>query len=691
LGVVATTLVVFSLSENGAEDVVREENDFLLKMQEDRGQLKVGGGWCMHAPNHAAGAQLSITKCADKATAESQNWLYNSQSGLVQLHGLSLCLHADYVSEPEGALLNLQSCDAASERQAYILDAESQTMRLRNSPQLCLHSVDTSLKAGQPVLVLPCNAHKAVNSAKQNPEQKATPKQTAEDSNAAKFLGHPLTGNEKVMEAGIMHEVLAEAKTPVATASAPADAVEVESSIAVGQKAGDGLAMNEEAAVAAEQQVLRIVAQRQKRDKQVHEKLAKAGDTVTDADRDQQLLRNAEEEKTQLHAIIAGVEDKYHAIAGKATADEHTVKKAAHDHSVDLQSQAKAKTTAVVSKARQDLRKSVKNLSATLTDSVDKRQRARAMLVELRSKHADEVELAQAALELAQVNKATHVANTKAREAAKRAHDRTARSISFAQNILATRLKAIKTTERLAVDKAELRSHAMMTEAEENLSRTTQTVLMALDDADASTPLEDIVGSNAVATSLHKTSDADSNEFSGSSEFDMEVDGASGDLKDLDDVELLGNHADMMSHTPKDTIYTAKMHRCKFPFVFNGEKLYHCKESMHGSWCATDVDDSNSVKTWDYCVLNQHAIVLAKQAAMEAAKLEIKRVLAATNAEITPGALRESLRAAAAAQAAPAPATQTTEHSDEQEDKQDAMIGRVEAANKVDQIINNMK
>lgn len=686
LGVVATTLVVFSLSES-AEDVVREDTDFLLSVQEDKGQLKVGGGWCLHAPSHTTGAQLSIAKCGDQAKQELQDWKYSSQSGLVQLRGQSLCLHADYVSEPEGALLSLQPCDAGSERQAYILDAESQTMRLRHSPELCLHSVNSSVKSGQPVLVLPCAVHQAEKSVAHKTTQDATLK----DAHAAKFLGHPLTGKEKAMESGIMQEVLAEAKRKNPSENAPAvtsvpkaaPSVEIQSSIEV----SDALATTERAAAATEQQVHRIVARRIQRDKQIHQKFAKAGDAVADASRDQQLLQNAQEAKKQLHSIVADVEGKYHHIVTKATAAEEAVKKVAHDHSIELQDETKTRTAKVVSQARKDLRQSVKALSSTLTESVDKRQRARAKLVKLRSGHSDEVELAQAALELAKVNKATHLANTKAREAAKAAHRRAARSISFAQSILATRLKAIKTTERLAVDKAELHSHAAMTEAEENLSRTTQTVLMALDDADASTRLEDIVGSNAIANYDENLKDAESTD-SGSSEFDMEVDGASGDLKDLDDVELLGDHADMVSRTPKDTIYTAKMHRCKFPFVYNGEKLYHCKESSHGSWCATDIDDSNSVKKWDYCVLNQHAVALAKQAAMEAAQLEIKRVLAATSAEITPGALRESLRAAAvASQAAPATSAEATTHSDQADFKQPAM-GRVQAASNIDKIIN---
>merc|ERR1711988_779038 len=139
----------------------------------------------------------------------------------------------------------------------------------------------------------------------------------------------------------------------------------------------------------------------------------------------------------------------------------------------------------------------------------------------------------------------------------------------------------------------------------------------------------------------------------GGTEFDAVVEPAEEGVEELDNDELVGNHAALMSQAPADSIYTSKMHRCQFPFVYNGNKLYHCKKSVHGSWCATHVDEKGAVKEWDYCVLNQRAVGLAKQAAMEAAKIEIKRVLEATGAKLTPEALKESLKAAAAAQAAP--------------------------------------
>merc|ERR1719454_590413 len=294
-------------------------------------------------------------------------------------------------------------------------------MRLRHSPGLCLHSVNSAARSGQPVLVLPCAMHRDEKSGGKQ-SHKGTQGATAKYTHAAQFLGHPLTGKEKAMESGIMQEVLAEAKrkTPseaapaVTSAPKPTPSVEVQSSIEVSERVSDALATTERAAAAAEQQVHRIVARRIQRDKQIHQKFAKAGDAVADASRDQQLLQNAEEEKKQLHSIVADVEGKYHHIVTKATAAEEAVKKAAHDHSIELQDQAKTKTATVVTQARKDLRQSLKALSSTLTESVDQRQRARAKLVKLRSEHSDEVELAQAALELAKVNKATHLSNTKA-------------------------------------------------------------------------------------------------------------------------------------------------------------------------------------------------------------------------------------------------------------------------------------
>lgn len=97
---------------------------------------------------------------------------------------MKLCVHADYVSEAEGALLKLQQCEAGSKRQAYTLDAATSTVHLRNAPEFCLHSVDTSLHSGQPVLVLRC------------PQQMT---KSAAD-NDSEFVGHPLTSSDKAPE-----------------------------------------------------------------------------------------------------------------------------------------------------------------------------------------------------------------------------------------------------------------------------------------------------------------------------------------------------------------------------------------------------------------------------------------------------------------------------------------------------------
>jgi len=253
-------------------------------------------------------------------------------------------------------------------------------------------------------------------------------------------------------------------------------------------------------------------------------------------------------------------------------------------------------------------------------------------------------------------------------------------------------VKAIKTTEKLTVDKMELHSHASMTEAKENLSHATQSVLMALDETDSSTNLKDIVGKSAIAELTEQVGHVDDRDAdaTANTEFDMDLDSSIEDDKKLNNEELLGNHAAMLSHAAVDTIYTSKMHQCKFPFIYNGQKFFHCKQSVHGSWCATHVDkETSAVQKWDYCVLNQHAVALAKQAAMEAAKMEIKRVLAATGAQLTPDSLRESLQAAAAAQAPSVPEDKDAEKPDEEDLKsRKPVMGDVQAAQKVDKLIN---
>lgn len=696
LGIVATIVVIFSLQD--FDEVVHEEQnqDFVLRVHRKRNELQLGGPWCLLAPKLEKGVQLHIAKCSD-SPAHSQHWEYDEASGLVQVVKHSdrsqrgsaasdgLCLNADYVSEPEGALLNLQPCDAASPHQAYVLDDTTNTMRLRRSPRLCLHSVDKSLKSGQPVLILNCPAKL--------------------NSNAEQFVGHTLTRKDQAFETTAMKEVLAEAKdlTHLAKhkqvvkheAAAKPNAAKVKSNIEI--ETSDGMGTQAK----SEERIHRIIMERRAKEKQVRDKMAAADAEVTrpgkssqallqkakkvHLDGEQQLKAVAKAEQDKLRTMISTLEDNYRGTTEAAANKQKRLQKAAHDHSSLLQHRAKAKTTAVIQRAHKELRKVLNAVSTTLTDSVDQRQRARSKLVELRSKHADDVQLAQAALELAKVNQATHAANQQARKKARNAQTRAARSISFAKTILALRLKSIKTTEHLSADKAELHANAMITEAKEKLSRTQQTILMAVDDADDSTKLEEIVGSSGSGNVPSHNEDA---------QLDMEID----DVHAGDALEenLIDSHAAKLSNAAVDTIYTTKMHKCTFPFIYSGQKFYHCKASAQGHWCATHVDAAGAVKKWDYCVLNKHAIALAKQAAMEAAQLEIKRVLTATGAELTPAALRESLRAAAAVQttskAIPKDADKVTKASQkpDEEDLQSRhpVMGRMQAAQRVDQLIN---
>jgi len=261
------------------------------------------------------------------------------------------------------------------------------------------------------------------------------------------------------------------------------------------------------------------------------------------------------------------------------------------------------------------------------------------------------------------VNKATHSANKNA-QAAQQAHKKAARRINFARNMLATRLKAIQTTERLTVSKAELQANVVNTEAEEALSKTRQHVLLEMDDNDDSISLAEIVGQDAVAEVPQKQRKVDQH------------------LSGLSDDELLATAGEPSSVV--DTIYTAKMGTCKFPFVYNGEKLYHCKQSKAGHWCATATDAAHEVKKWDYCVQNRKVVLLAKEAAMRAAKIEIGRVLTETGeGALKPAALRESLRAAAAARTAPKPSPQAQVPAESPE-----LEDTAQATKEVDAMIN---
>lgn len=371
------------------------------------------------------------------------------------------------------------------------------------------------------------------------------------------------------------------------------------------------------------------------------------------------------QEKKRIQTLIATVSKEFESTTAKSKAMATMMTKAAHKRSVALQHNAKVKASAVVAQARKKLKAKINALSTTLTASMDARQQAAEKLKELQAKQADEVELAEASLALAKVNKATHNANGDARKAAKRAHEKAAARIKFARNMLATRLKAIKNTERLTTNKAELQANVVRTEAEEALSRTRQQVLLEMDDSDDSLSLAEIVGSDAVAhkvTSKQERSD-----------------------QKVTDEELLGTSAEQGAPV-QDTIYTAKMGTCKFPFMYNGEKLYHCKSSKVGHWCATATDETHAVKKWDYCVQNRKVVLLAKEAAMRAAKIEISRVLSETGERaLSPGALRESLRAAAAARTSPKPAAPVQSPATE---KAPGMQDATEATKQVDAMIN---
>merc|ERR1711970_1554571 len=370
------------------------------------------------------------------------------------------------------------------------------------------------------------------------------------------------------------------------------------------------------------------------------------------------------QEKKKIQSLVATVSEEFQSTTVKSKAMAKAVKKAAHQRSVTLQHRAKAKAATVVAQARKALKAQLTTLSKTLTASVDARQHAAEKLKQLQAKQADEVELAEAALQLAKVNKATHSANKNARQAAQQAHKKAARRINFARNMLATRLKAIQTTEGLTVSKAELQANVVNTEAEEALSKTRQQVLLEMDDNDDSISLAEIVGQDAVAEVPPKQRKVDQH------------------LSGLSDDELLATAGEPSSVV--DTIYTAKMGTCKFPFVYNGEKLYHCKQSKAGHWCATATDAAHEVKKWDYCVQNRKVVLLAKEAAMRAAKIEIGRVLTETGeGALKPAALRESLRAAAAARTAPKPSPQAQVPAESP-----ALEDTAQATKEVDAMIN---
>jgi hypothetical protein len=279
--------------------------------------------------------------------------------------------------------------------------------------------------------------------------------------------------------------------------------------------------------------------------------------------------------------------------------------------------------------------------------------------VKLRQQKApDQVQVAEAALKLAKVNKATHAANAKARRTTRLASSLATKRIQFAQIMLASRLKAIKSTQHLTSDKSQLKAQSLVAEAQEALVTAKQQVLMSFRGVD-NMKLDEIVGKSYLGNTFELSTTAQSHQSTGSgaSEAIREFDGAleqSPNLgKALRDEDLIDSQSRSLTRAPEDEIFTQKMHTCTFPFKYNGKKYFRCKQSQKGHWCATKVSADHKIQQWDYCVLNKRAVALAKQAAMEAAKIEIKRMLSTTGAKISPAALRASLRAAAAAQQKP--------------------------------------
>jgi len=377
-------------------------------------------------------------------------------------------------------------------------------------------------------------------------------------------------------------------------------------------------------------------------------------------------------ERQRLQTLISTVSKSYDSTANKAKEMAQGVQKTAHEHSAALQHKVRTKAAAVMFKAKKKLRQSLKVLQATLTDSVDKRERAVHDLEKLKASSTDEVELAQASLTVAQVNKETNLANAVARKAAKKAHTEASETMKMAKRTLASRIKAIKNTELLTINRAQLQANVVTTESKYVVSKAKQDALLELEDTESETSLEQIVGKDAVTEGSRVSSE----------------------MGLMSDDELLNDDVSDEADEEAETIYTAKMGSCKFPFLYNGKQFFHCKSSAQGSWCATHTDEStHEVKKWDYCVQNNKVIKVAKEAAMQAAKLEIKRVLTATGGTLSPAALRESLRAAAAARKVQPNGLEKKDTPPEttanQEDlkSRPAVIGEQQAASSVDKMI----
>jgi len=660
LALAAMIMAAVFVAWESHDDVVREdEGNFVMsadthshnKKDAIFGQLKVGGGWCLHAPKQTMETQLTIAKCAN---TKQQHWVFQQKTGLVQLKAGGLCVHADYVSEPEGALTSLQPCNAKSERQTFTLDKKSQTLQLQQSPHLCVHSVDAKRRIGQPVLIMPCHENlldlgeetaTQVQPLATNPSVDRILKKANDDVKVSSAVDAKVP---KVLDAAVP-------KMPKKVPTVSTEDFTKEFS----SKSKDGalssaLSRIDSAMTLYHQQSAAIKVKAEKAEHAAKGKPKQLKKAKVQAAKE---LQQVEMQHTAtLKSTISQLQSHFDETAKKAHQVSAKVKKSAQARAKQLTTDAKKRASLAVAQARKQLKEVLQSSRMTLRKSTEERQRARNHLVQLRSKKSpDEVEVAEAALNLAKINKATHAANIKAHRATRLASSLASKRIQFANTMLASRLKAIRGTQHLSTDKAALKAQSLIAEAQESLLTAKQQVLMSFHGAVDRMNLDEIVGKKTmVPLSSHKlqpqhsiASRAAVQEFDG----DIEQNNVVG--RNLQDQDLVDSHASALTRAPEDEIYTQKMKTCSFPYKYNGQKMFRCKMSKKGHWCATKVDANLKIQEWDYCVLDKRAVTLAKQAAMEAATIEIKRMLASTGAKITPAALRESLRAAAAAQQVP--------------------------------------
>lgn len=668
LALAAMIMAAVFVAWESHDDVVREEEDegnFVMSADTHShntkdavfGQLKVGGGWCLHAPKQTMETQLTIAKCAN---SKAQHWVFQQKTGLVQLKAGGLCVHADYVSEPEGALTSLQPCNAKSERQTFTLDKKSQTLQLQQAPHLCVHSVDAKRRVGQPVLIMPCHENLLDLGEESESVQPlvTNPKDTSVDRILEK-------ANDDVKVQSAVHEKAAKLldaklpKLPKKVSSAASTVSTKEFTKAFSSKTKDGalssaLSRIDSAMTLYHQQSTAIKAKAKKAERAAQGKPKQLKKAKALAMKE---LQQVEMQHTAtLKSTISQLQSHFDETAKKAHQVSAKVKKSAKARAKQLTTDAKKRSSLAVAQARKQLEAVLQSSRMSLRKSTEQRQRARNHLVQLRSKKSpDEVEVAQAALNLAKINKATHAANIKAHRAIRLASSLASKRIQFANTMLASRLKAIRGTQQLSTDKAALKAQSLIAEAQESLLTAKQQVLMSFHGAVDNINLDEIVGKKTmVPLSSHKLQPQRSMASRAAvQEFDGDIEQNNMVWRNLQDQDLVDSHASALTRAPEDEIYTQKMKTCSFPYKYNGQKMFRCKMSKKGHWCATKVDANLKIQEWDYCVLDKRAVTLAKQAAMEAATIEIKRMLTSTGAKITPAALRESLRAAAAAQQVP--------------------------------------